>query len=104
MFFYQVDGKFTLNENICDVDGLNVVSDAMLSLPHAPNDLVYLPNNPYNPQQLFFINAAQVRGLRKWSRVPFPDLVVHICNEEELTLSSLTGFFFRVLSSHTAPT
>ena len=61
MFFYQVDGKFTLNENICDVDGLNVVSDAMLSLPHAPNDLVYLPNNPYNPQQLFFINAAQVR-------------------------------------------
>ena len=23
-------------------------------------DLVYLPNNPYTPQQLFFINTAQV--------------------------------------------
>ena len=82
---FQVDGKFTLNENICDVDGLNVVSDAMLSLPHAPNDLVYLPNNPYNPQQLFFINAAQVRkkAIPKTEPSPVSKFAsLRICNEE----------------------
>eukprot|EP00094_Tigriopus_californicus_P013753 TCALIF_13309-PA protein Name:"Similar to MMEL1 Membrane metallo-endopeptidase-like 1 (Homo sapiens)" AED:0.07 eAED:0.07 QI:145/0.78/0.73/1/0.35/0.4/15/73/751 len=55
----EVDGKFTLNENICDVDGIRVVSNALLSLPFSPEDLIYLPNNPYSPQQLFFIKAAQ---------------------------------------------
>lgn len=56
----QVDGEFTLNENICDVDGMNVVSEAFFALPNAPADLIHLPNNPYSPPQLFFINAAQV--------------------------------------------
>ena len=70
---FQVDGKFTLNENICDVDGLNVVSDAMLSLPHAPNDLVYLPNNPYNPQQLFFIVAGGTLAVRLAGAVDPPE-------------------------------
>ena len=60
-FLLQVDGKFTLNENVCDVDGLNVASEAFSDLREASaNDLVHLPNNPYTPQQLFFINTAQV--------------------------------------------
>ena len=56
-----MDGKFTLNENVCDIDGLNVASKAFSDLREASaNDLVHLPNNPYTPQQLFFINTAQV--------------------------------------------
>lgn len=56
----EVDGKFTLNENVCDIDGLNVASKAFSDLREASaNDLVHLPNNPYTPQQLFFINTAQ---------------------------------------------
>ena len=58
----EVDGDFTLNENVCDVDGLRVASDAFLGLPDSRavlGDLIHLPNNPYTPQQLFFINAAQ---------------------------------------------
>ena len=61
--FFQVDGEFTLNENVCDVDGLNVAAEAFSDLREASaNDLVHLPNNPYTPQQLFFINTAQVRS------------------------------------------
>lgn len=61
----QVDGEYTLSENVCDVDGLRVAVDAFLEMSAAAGgtfsrDLVYLPNNPYTPQQLFFINAAQV--------------------------------------------
>ena len=60
--FFQVDGEFTLNENVCDVDGLNVAAEAFSDLREASaNDLVHLPNNPYTPQQLFFINTAQVQ-------------------------------------------
>ena len=56
-----MDGEFTLNENVCDVDGLNVAAEAFSDLREASaNDLVHLPNNPYTPQQLFFINTAQV--------------------------------------------
>ena len=56
-----MDGEFTLNENVCDVDGINVASEAFSDLREASaNDLVHLPNNPYTPQQLFFINTAQV--------------------------------------------
>ncbi len=58
---FQVDGDFTLSENICDIDGLNVASTAFEGLRDlSANDLVHLPNNPYTPQQLFFINTAQV--------------------------------------------
>ena len=57
-----MDGEFTLNENVCDIDGLNIASEAFVDLREASaNDLVHLPNNPYTPQQLFFINTAQVR-------------------------------------------
>ena len=53
-----------MNENVCDVDGLNVASSAFEGLREASaNDLVHLPNNPYTPQQLFFINTAQVMYL-----------------------------------------
>ena len=56
-----MDGEFTLNENVCDIDGLNIASEAFVDLREASaNDLVHLPNNPYTPQQLFFINTAQV--------------------------------------------
>ena len=63
---YQVDGDFTLNENICDIDGMNTAASAFEELYESAatmvptGDLVYLPNNPYTPQQLFFINTAQV--------------------------------------------
>ena len=62
----QVDGDFTLNENICDIDGMNTAASAFEELYESAatmvptGDLVYLPNNPYTPQQLFFINTAQV--------------------------------------------
>ena len=62
----QVDGEFTLNENICDIDGMNTAASAFEELYESAatmvptGDLVYLPNNPYTPQQLFFINTAQV--------------------------------------------
>ena len=66
MFCVQVD-ELTLNENMCDVDGVNVAASAFEDLYEssavssaASGDLVYLPNNPYSPQQLFFINTAQV--------------------------------------------
>ncbi len=60
-YFFKVDGEFTLNENVCDVDGMNVAASAFSDLREAAaNDLVHLPNNPYTPQQLFFINTAQV--------------------------------------------
>lgn len=56
----EVDGKFTLNENVCDIDGMKVAASAFSDLREASaNDLVHLPNNPYTPQQLFFINTAQ---------------------------------------------
>ena len=62
----QVDGKFTLNENMCDIDGVNVAASAFEELHESSattptGDLVYLPNNPYSPKQLFFINTAQVK-------------------------------------------
>ena len=58
----QVDGDFTVNENVCDIDGLNVASSAFQGLrENSANDLIHLPNNPYTPQQLFFINTAQVK-------------------------------------------
>ena len=63
---FQVDGEFTLNENICDIDGMNTAASAFEELYESAatmvptGDLVYLPNNPYTPQQLFFINTAQV--------------------------------------------
>ena len=66
MDIYQVDGDFTLNENICDIDGMNTAASAFEELYESAatmvptGDLVYLPNNPYTPQQLFFINTAQV--------------------------------------------
>ena len=65
-FKFQVDGEFTLNENICDIDGMNTAASAFEELYESAatmvptGDLVYLPNNPYTPQQLFFINTAQV--------------------------------------------
>ena len=61
-----MDGEFTLNENICDIDGMNTAASAFEELYESAatmvptGDLVYLPNNPYTPQQLFFINTAQV--------------------------------------------
>lgn len=56
-----MDGEYTLNENVCDIDGLNIATEAFADLREASaNDLVHLPNNPYSPQQLFFINTAQV--------------------------------------------
>ena len=64
-----MDGEFTLNENICDIDGMNTAASAFEELYESAatmvptGDLVYLPNNPYTPQQLFFINTAQVRDL-----------------------------------------
>ena len=70
--FFQVDGEFTLNENVCDVDGLNVAAEAFSDLREASaNDLVHLPNNPYTPQQLFFINTAQVRTTYASGRTEF---------------------------------
>ncbi len=63
----EVDGDFTLSENACDVDGMGAAAAAFLRLPGAAgDDLVHLPNNPYSPQQLFFINAAQVKGRGKF--------------------------------------
>ena len=60
-YIFQVDGDFTLNENVCDIDGLNLASSAFQGLREmSANDLIHLPNNPYTPQQLFFINTAQV--------------------------------------------
>ena len=70
----EVDGDFTLAENVCDVDGMGAAAGAFLDLLPAgwvdgggggvggdgEGGLVHLPNNPYSPQQLFFINAAQV--------------------------------------------
>ena len=64
-----MDGEFTLNENICDIDGMNTAASAFEELYESAatmvptGDLVYLPNNPYTPQQLFFINTAQVRNV-----------------------------------------
>lgn len=61
-----------MNENICDVDGLNAAAAAFQSLKQAAasrvptGDLVYLPNNPYSPQELFFISTAQVLNARKF--------------------------------------
>ncbi|CAB4068195.1 unnamed protein product [Lepeophtheirus salmonis] len=56
----EVDGAFTLNENICDVDGMNIVSDVLKDMSKNNfQDVVHLPNNPYPPVQLFFINIAQ---------------------------------------------
>ena len=72
----EVDGDFTLSENACDADGMGAAAAAFLDLPGAAaaaagDDLVHLPNNPYSPQQLFFINAAQVGGrLNAQDRVP----------------------------------
>ena len=65
-----MDGEFTLNENICDIDGMNTAASAFEELYESAatmvptGDLVYLPNNPYTPQQLFFINTAQVSYMR----------------------------------------
>lgn len=49
------------------MDGLNVATDVFAeeivdgaALQGPPADLIYLPNNPYTPEQLFFINTAQV--------------------------------------------
>ena len=68
-----MDGEFTLNENVCDIDGLNIASEAFVDLREASaNDLVHLPNNPYTPQQLFFINTAQVRQTRIYQRLSQP--------------------------------
>lgn len=68
----KVDGEFTLNENVCDIDGLNIATEAFADLREASaNDLVHLPNNPYSPQQLFFINTAQVVHKTENSKVSF---------------------------------
>ena len=68
-----MDGEFTLNENICDIDGMNTAASAFEELYESAatmvptGDLVYLPNNPYTPQQLFFINTAQVIYMQVYS-------------------------------------
>ena len=69
IFFLEKVDDLTLNENMCDIDGVNVAASAFEDLYESSasttstGDLVYLPNNPYSPQQLFFINTAQASVL-----------------------------------------
>jgi hypothetical protein len=51
-------------------------------------DLVYLPNNPYTPQQLFFLNTAQVLILRLFWFLDISFYVIH---------SFLPAYYFNIL-------
>ena len=53
----EVDGDFTFDENMCDVESLEMVSE------HFGGDLdneEQLPGVSFTKEQIFFINIAQV--------------------------------------------
>merc|ERR1712243_310920 len=51
-----VDGEFTFDENLCDVESLEMVTDKMLSNIEKQDEL---PGVNFTKEQTFFINIAQ---------------------------------------------
>ena len=57
-----VDGEFTFDENLCDVESLEMITDKMLSNIEKQDEL---PGVNFTKEQTFFINIAQVSSIIK---------------------------------------
>ena len=56
----EVDGEFTFDENLCDVEALEMVTDMEMKKIQT---LDKLPGVNFTKEQTFFINIAQVLGV-----------------------------------------
>ena len=58
----EVDGDFTFDENLCDVEALEMVTDLEMKNIQRLDDL---PGVNFTKEQTFFINIAQVLKVLK---------------------------------------
>ena len=58
--FYNVDGNYTLTENIADRGGIKVAYAAYRKLVDEHGDEPRLPGLSFTPDQLFFLSTAQI--------------------------------------------
>ena len=64
----SVDGSFTFDENLCDVESLDIIANNMFRNIEKQDEL---PGVNFTKKQTFFINIAQVKIIIRWDKFCF---------------------------------
>ena len=83
----KVDGEFTFDENLCDIQALEMMSRRELANIEKEDKI---PGVSFTKEQTFFINIAQVIQIfQAYHRIPSYDCTKYVCPSESVKCFSL---------------